>query len=220
MSVKRTLAMLLIGAGAGAAWLDEPRPAVAGSADPEGGRAVFTRKQCARCHAPRGEAGPGPSLDELRRPQGAMELAGRLWNHVPAMSSALVQGGIEWPRIGLTEMADLMAFLQADPARDLAPDPAKGHVMLLKKQCLKCHSFRKEGGRIEPDLAIPRRDYGSAAAWAAAMWTHTPRMAEMATRQHVLFPRFSGDEMGNLLAFLRGAAGMAPATGSSTAPGR
>ncbi|HSC70359.1 MAG TPA: hypothetical protein VLH58_03350 [Candidatus Methylomirabilis sp.] len=220
MNARRTLAVLLIGAGAGVAWLDDSKPAVAGSADPEGGRAVFTRKQCARCHARPGEAGSGPPLDELRRPQGAMELAGRLWNHVPGMAAALVQGGIEWPRIGLTEMADLMAFLQADPARDPAPDPAKGHVTLLKKQCLKCHSFRKEGGRIEPDLASPRRDYESAAAWAATMWTHTPRMAEMATRQHVLFPRFSGDEMGNLLAFLRGTAVTAPTAGSRTAPSR
>ena len=220
MSARQTLAVLLIGAGACTAWLGDRRPALAGSADPEGGRAVFARKQCVRCHAPRGESGAGPPLDELRRPQGAMELAGRLWNHVPAMSAALIQGGLEWPRIDLREMADLMAYLQADPTRDPVQDPAKGYVMLLKKQCLKCHSFRREGGRIEPDLANRRPDYESAAAWAATMWAHTPRMAEMASRQKILFPRFSGDEMGNLLAFLRGGAVTSPATGSATAPGR
>jgi mono/diheme cytochrome c family protein len=220
MSARRMLAVLLIGAGACTVWLGERRPAMAGSADPEGGRAVFARKQCVRCHAPRGEPGAGPPLEELRHPQGAMEMAGRLWNHVPAMSAALLQGGMEWPGISAAEMANLMAYLQADAARDPVPDPSKGYVTLLKKQCLKCHSFRREGGRVQPDLANRRADYESAAAWAATMWTHTPRMAGMASRQQIPFPRFSGDEMGNLLAFLRGGSVTSPATGSGTAPGR
>ncbi len=220
MSGRRTLAVLLIGAGACTVWLGDRRPAMAASADPEAGRAVFARKQCIRCHAPRGEPGAGPPLEELRQPQGAMEMAGRLWNHVPAMSAALLKGGLEWPEISVAEMTSLMAYLLADPMRDPVPDPAKGYVALFKKQCLKCHSFRREGGRVEPDLANRRPDYESAAAWASTMWTHTPRMAEIASRQQILFPRFSGDEMGNLLAFLRGGAVTAPATGPGTAPGR
>ena len=92
--------------------------------------------------------------------------------------------------------------------------------MLIRKGCLKCHSFRREGGRVEPDLAEQRADYASAAAWAATMWTHTPRMATMASQQGIPYPRFSGDEMGNLLAFLRGASVAAPASGSGLAPGR
>jgi mono/diheme cytochrome c family protein len=219
MSPRRTLAVVLIGAGACGAWLGDRPAAEAASPDPEGGRAVFARKQCTRCHAPRGTPGAGPPLEELRRPQGAMELAGRLWNHVPGMSVALVQGGLDWPRFSVAEMSDLMAYLQAEAARDAAPTPGKGHVTLLKKQCLKCHSFQREGGRIQPDLANRRPEYESATAWAVAMWTHTPRMAEMASRQQILLPRFSGDEMGNLLAFLRGDPATAPVAGSSAAPG-
>lgn len=178
--------------------------------DPDKGRAVFSDKQCARCHAPQGEAGSGPALEVLQRPQGEMELAGRLWNHVPGMLAVLAQGGSQWPQIGVAEMADLMAYLQADPARDPAPDLSKGHFVLLRKGCLKCHSLAREGGRVRPDLAEPRADYESAAAWAAAMWTHTPGMATMAARRGIPYPRFSGDEMGNLVAFLKHAAGTTP----------
>jgi hypothetical protein len=39
------------------------------------------------------------------------------------------------------------------------------------------------------------------------MWRHTPRMAAKALERGVLYPRFSGDEMPNLLAFLRSAGG-------------
>ena len=206
MGSRRIVALLMIGAGACAVSLGRVAPAAGDPSDPEMGRVVFIEKRCARCHVPRGEQGVGPALEELRRPQGEMELAGRLWNHVPAMAAALDQNGLAWPQISSREMSDLMAYLRADPARDPAPDLYKGQVTLLRKGCLKCHSLRREGGRVEPDLAARRADYESAAAWAATMWTHTPRMATMASHRAVPYPRFSGDEMGNLLGFLRSAA--------------
>jgi cytochrome c2 len=171
---------------------------------------LFAGKHCAGCHLPRGRSGVGPALEELRRPQGAFELAGRLWNHVPAMFASLAREGTEWPQISLAEMADLMAYLEAAPARDPPPDPLKGQVVLVRRACLKCHSLRGEGGGIGPDLAGRRAEYASAAAWAAAMWTHTPRMAAVAAERGVLYPRFTGDEMGNLLGFLRSAGEASP----------
>lgn len=206
----RTLVALLLGAGLCA----PPGAGAQSPAEPPGdagrGRAVFADKQCARCHLPRGRPGVGPALEELRRPQGAFELAGRLWNHVPAMFAALQWEGVPWPRIRGEEMADLMAYLQATPTRDPPPDPLKGQVALVRKECLKCHSLRGEGGRIGPDMATRRADYASAAAWAATMWTHTPRMAAVAAERGVLYPRFSGDEMGNLVGFLRSNTGVSP----------
>jgi mono/diheme cytochrome c family protein len=202
----RAVAALLLSAGL---WV----PLAAGAraaeipGDPTRGRVIFTGKHCAGCHLPRGQSSVGPAVEGLRRPQGAFELAGRLWNHVPGMFAALAREGTEWPRISSAEMADLMAYLEATPARDPPPDPLKGQVVLVRKECLKCHSLRGEGGRIGPDLAAHRSDYDSAAAWAATMWTHTPRMAAVAGEQGVLYPRFSGNEMGNLLGFLRRASG-------------
>jgi len=215
----RAIARFLLGACAGTAALAAVAPAGA-AGDPEAGRAIFADKACARCHVPRGSPAAGPALEELRRPQGEMELAGRLWNHVPGMFAALAQEPWRWPRITAGEMADLMAYLQADPARDPAPDLSKGQLVLLRKGCLKCHSLAREGGRVEPDLADGRADYESAAAWAAAMWTHTPAMAAMAARQGVPYPRFAGDDMGNLLGFLKHAATSTPARRSGSAPGR
>ncbi len=186
----------------------------------ERGRAVFAAKQCTRCHVPRGEAGgTGPALEDLRRPQGEMQLAGRLWNHVPAMFASVSTAGVEWPTFTLAEMSDLMAYLQADAARDGKGNAAKGRVVLMRKGCLKCHSLRREGGPVKPDLAERRADYESAAAWATTMWTHTPRMADMAKREGIAYPRFSNDEMVNLLGLLRGAA-LPVAPSASASPKR
>jgi mono/diheme cytochrome c family protein len=181
-----------------------PRAAVAQRGDAAPGAAVFTAKQCGRCHLPeqRGR-GQGPPLEALRRPQGAYELAGRLWNHVPAMFTAFGQDSVPWPVIDPTEMSDLMVYLGADPARDPAPDRLRGQVLLLKKECLKCHRYRGEGGALAPDLAERRDDYRPAHVWASRIWAHTPRMAAVALGRGVLYPRFADDEMAHLIGFLR-----------------
>lgn len=175
--------------------------------DAERGREAFSRLSCGRCHVARPQQGVGPALEELRRPQGTYELAGRLWNHAPAMFTVLTQQAIDWPRMTAADMADIMAYLQADPARDPAPDILKGQLVLVGKGCLKCHNFRREGGRVGRDLAEARPEYGSAAAWASLMWNHAPGMAATALERGVMYPRFSGAEMEHLVAFLRSGGG-------------
>ena len=185
----------VLGAGTGA------------TAEPPGdtarGRETFAAKECARCHASRGQPGVGPALEELRRPQGAFVLAGRLWNHAPAMFTVLRMENLQWPQISAAEMADLMTYLEADPARDAAPDLSRGRVTLFRKGCLKCHTLRGEGGRLGPDLAAQGGAYDSAVTWSAKMWKHTPAMAAKAMEVGVLYPRFADDEMLNLVGFLR-----------------
>lgn len=219
MRPRRVAGWVRIGSGACAVALAAIAPAN-GAGDADVGRAIFTDKGCPRCHLPRGSPAAGPALEELRRPQGEMELAGRLWNHVPGMFAALTQAASEWPRINAAEMADLMAYLRADPARDAESDSSKGQLVLLRKGCLKCHRLGREGGRIEPDLAERRADYDSAAAWAATMWTHTPAMALMATREGLSYPRFSGDDMGHLLSFLKQVAATTSQQRPGTTPAR
>lgn len=183
-----------------------PPGAAAAAGDAGRGRAVFESKQCARCHRPEGQAGVGPALEKLRQPQGAFELVGRMWNHAPAMFSALARETIPWPALSTAETADLMAYLKADAARDGTADLLRGQDTLVAKGCLKCHALHGEGAAVAPDLGRRRPQYEDAAAWGAAVWTHTPRMAEVARARGILYPRFEGRQMANLVAFLRSTA--------------
>jgi hypothetical protein len=152
----------------------------------------------------------GPALEEVRRPQGALELAGRIWNHAPVMFALLKQQGLEWPQIGAAEMANLMAYLKADPARDPAPDLQQGQVLLIRKGCLKCHRLRGEGGSVGIEFTRYHAGYQSPVAWATTIWNHSSRMAGYSARMGVLYPRFTGDEMVNLFGFLKGSAEASP----------
>jgi hypothetical protein len=124
------------------------------------------------------------------------------------MFATLLKEGTEWPKITPLEMADLMAYLQADPSRDPAPSLPRGQGLLVRKGCLKCHRFRGEGGSVGIELTKYPDGYQSPVAWATLIWNHSPRMAGHAARMGLLYPRFSSDEMGNLLGFLRSAAAL------------
>lgn len=210
MRPSRTAALLLATGFLAAAPGTGTGHAAEAPGDVSRGRAAFEQKQCTRCHLPRGQRGLGPALDELRRPQGALELAGRLWNHAPVMFALLQQERLEWPAISPAEMADLMAYLRADPSRDPAPDLFQGQVLLLRKGCLKCHRLRGEGGSVGIELTKRHQGYDSPVAWATTIWNHSPRMAGHAGRLGILYPRFTGDEMVNLMGFLRSAAAASP----------
>jgi mono/diheme cytochrome c family protein len=204
-AVRRTLsvALVLAALGAHAALAQSPAPPPQASGDARRGAAVFTAKQCARCHGGGDARGVGPTLQQLRRRQGAWELAGRLWNHTPSMFTTLKTESVPWPEISSAEMADLMAYLQADPALDPKPDRGRGRAMLAAKGCLKCHAYRGEGERIGPDLGVRREEFMSASRFAARMWRHTPQMAAIALERGILYPRFSDDEMAQLVGYLR-----------------
>jgi cytochrome c551/c552 len=175
------------------------------AADSDGtqGRLVFEAKQCTTCHVSGGRADGVPSLETLRRPQGAWELTGRFWNHVPAMFTALSASGVPWPTFTPDEMQALMTYLAALPEVDPKPDAARGHMIVVQKGCLKCHALRGEGARVAPDLADRTATFASPTAWATRIWSHTPVMASVALQQGVLFPRFSGHEMVHLVEYLK-----------------
>ena len=70
--------VLLLGTALAMAVLDPQRAVGETAGDARRGGEIFAAKHCARCHRPRDAKGVGPALEELRRPQGAHELAGRL----------------------------------------------------------------------------------------------------------------------------------------------
>jgi mono/diheme cytochrome c family protein len=174
--------------------------------DREQGRRLFEAKGCIVCHAPTGKPKEiGPSLSALQRPQGLLELAGRLWNHAPSMQQLLAQQGKTWPTLSTKEMADLAAFFLAKPGADRPGSKTRGQVLLFKKGCLKCHTFFGEGAGVGPDLArFPH--YGSPLEWATSVWDHAPKMRAKAEKLGTDYPRFEGDEMIDLVEFLKASA--------------
>jgi cytochrome c551/c552 len=198
------VAMVVLGPALWVALLVAGWAVAAPRGDAGRGRLIFEEKGCAGCHRPQTqEQGIGPALEMIRRPQGLLQLSGRFWNHAPAMFAMFEQQGLKWPDLTVEQMADLMAYLQGEPSRDPPGDLFQGRVVLIRKGCLKCHSLHGEGNSSAADLSQLRDRYESPIVWATTVWNHSPKMAALANRLGVQYARFSGDEMGNLLEFLR-----------------
>lgn len=172
--------------------------------DARKGQQVFVQKGCGSCHAIRG-VGPsiGPDLGRVAGKHLTMtQMAGAMWNHAPAMRLTAKEKGIPWRPFKGTEMRDLIAFLYAINLLDEPGDPRRGERLFVEKGCATCHSVRRKGGRIGPDLKQWKR-YGSPVLWAELMWGHALGMEEKVREFGVRWPRFEGNEMVDLIAYIQ-----------------
>ncbi len=173
--------------------------------DPAKGRALFAAKGCAQCHAFFGKAGLGPDLGTADLRGSVTLLAGRMWNHWPAMTQAMKELGLPSPAFKGEEMADLFAFMFVTRYEGPPPDRAKGRAVYARAGCVRCHG-EEGGGGVGPALA-PTRGEGQESL-ARRMWNHAPAMSKQMGARGIPWPRFEADELPALLAFLD--AGWAP----------
>ena len=176
--------------------------------NPTAGARLFVEKGCVRCHTlADDQARVGPDLGRIHFSGTIMDLAGAFWNHSPVMREKMADLKVQPPRLTSREMTDLVAFLTAyryyltevgQPA-----NPAAGRAVFAAKGCARCHApnaWDKPG----PDLSHYRGHF-SALFVAQAMWNHGGEMAKVMSGQGVPWPRFSGGEMGDLVAYLQSA---------------
>jgi mono/diheme cytochrome c family protein len=169
--------------------------------NPERGARLFATKGCTRCHPIFGE-GPeiGPDLGTVELRGSVTQLAGRMWNHWPAMSEAMGSLGMSPPTFAGEELADLFAYLFIIRYEGRAGDADRGAIVFRQKGCAVCHGQEGQGDS-GPDLrGATRGEAGERIV--QRMWNHGPRMqAKMGVAQ-IPWPRFEADELADLLAFL------------------
>jgi mono/diheme cytochrome c family protein len=174
---------------------------------PRAGKAVFGGKGCVRCHAIGGAgAGVGRDLGARRPDWQVADMVAALWNHGPEMWGQMAALGISVPELGDREMSDLLAYLSFLQYANVDGDVARGAAVFRDKSCALCHAATGGGESPGPVLT------GSAAArsplqWVSTMWNHAPAVEEKIRERGLAWPRFEGDQMRDLAAFLRASGG-------------
>ena len=207
--MKKTITSLafLIGAlSLSAGMLTGAEPSYVLWGDARNGSQVFAETGCGNCHAIRG-VGPtlGPDLGQVARHLTMTQMAGVMWNHAPAMRQAAEQKGISWRAFKGSEMRDLIAYLYSISLLDQPGDTRRGERLFVEKGCATCHSIGGGGSKIGPDLK-QWKQYGSPILWADLMWSHAFKMEEKMREFGTPWPRFEGNEMVDLVAYIRSAA--------------
>jgi mono/diheme cytochrome c family protein len=169
--------------------------------DPVNGKAVFAAKGCSRCHGVVGHGGTiGPDLGRSELRGSVTQLAGRMWNHWPAMSGAMQAIGMATPVFRKEELADVFAYLFISRYDAADRNIDRGPAVYREKRCSSCHGARGEGG-IGPPLAGITTGK-SKEEIASLMWNHAPQMGTHMGDRRIPWPRFTADDLAALIHFL------------------
>jgi len=170
--------------------------------DPEKGRALFSAKGCDRCHALFGKGGGlGPDLGTAELHGSVTQLAGRMWNHWPAMAGAMDAMGMSRPVFHGDEMADVFAFLFIARYDATAATAAQGEAVYVRGGCASCHGMHGEGGI---GTALAKRTTGeSKEQIAQRMWNHASKMHARMGDRRLPWPRLTAEDLAALIHHLR-----------------
>ena len=180
--------------------------------DADRGKDVFLTRKCVVCHSIGGEGGKSaPDLGRgVERGFSPYVLAGLLWNHAPVMWAAMERKGIAKPELSEQQAADLFVFFFAARYFEQPGDARRGARVFLGKRCAECHgigSALRQG--IQPVAAW--KSLADPIALAQQMWNHSWEMRPALDRREIPFPRFTAQELADLLVYLRSTQEHAPA---------
>jgi mono/diheme cytochrome c family protein len=169
---------------------------------PERGRALFTEKKCASCHAVGGR-GPrvGPDLGTPGHHLSLTGFATRMWRHQPAMARQMEARKAEMPTLSGQDVADLLSYLYVSRYFEPAANADRGRAVAKEKGCLVCHSVRGQGSKRAADL-VKSQNVRTPQALIAGMWNHSRLMERAAAGQGVEWPTLTGQELSDLSAYL------------------
>jgi mono/diheme cytochrome c family protein len=188
-------------------WRDKTAPARWSSflaGDPHEGFHLFQKKGCAHCHAVNGVGGRlAPDLGFVDQPRSTVsELVGAMWNHAPRMWERMQEEKVAYPTLTRKEITHLFAYLYTSRYVDEPGDGEQGRWSFKTKGCIQCHALRGVGGKRGPDLSDVTGQY-TPIAWTQTMWNHAPAMEASMREQGLPWPKFEGNEMNDLLAYIR-----------------
>jgi cytochrome c2 len=170
------------------------------------GAIAYSQLRCVTCHTLGGEGGDmGGPIDKFSAYPSAVILGQAMWNAGPEMQQAQIG---RWTAISVfsgSEMADIQAYIRLRGVRTdreekllPLPDPVKGGEVFKTKRCEVCH---RHGGGEGPDLTESALNR-TVSEISGMLWNHSYAMNDWMRSRGIRFPRFEGNEMADLIAYL------------------
>jgi mono/diheme cytochrome c family protein len=172
----------------------------------DSGEKLFQSKGCAECHtganapenlmkndarvstSPWGRA-RGSSLQDRLLNQTLTDIAVDLWNHQPDMQQPP-------STLAPEEMRQIIAYIWARQYFTGKGNAPGGKRVFTEKHCATCHDDLSSGA--------PKLERGKDAhpdiTMVAALWQHGPRMLELMNERNLSWPRFTAQQMTDLIA--------------------
>jgi len=172
------------------------------------GKKLLETKGCVSCHS-LGESGGsvGPAFESITHTASPLYIVQAMWNHVPGMKEQIEKSKLLYPMLTGQDIADLTVYIRQAAINGsqggMVPgDPKKGRDVFWAKGCNSCHMAGEGVKRIlAPNLSRIQLKK-SVTETASLMWNHGPMMAEKMKSESIEWPKFEGNEMADLIAYL------------------
>lgn len=151
----------------------------------DSGAQLFQSKGCAGCHTGK------MALESRLKNQTLTEIAVDMWNHQPSMKQPP-------PEFTQEEMRQLLAFVWMKQYFKGSGNADHGKAVFQEKNCATCHNDPASGA---PKLAAGNGSFSDITI-ISALWDHGPRMLDQMTQRHLNWPRFTAQQMSDLIAYL------------------
>ena len=151
----------------------------------DSGEKLFASKGCAGCHTGKN------ALEAKLRNQTLTEIAADMWNHEPNMKNPP-------PALSQEEMRQILSYIWARQYFRGNGDAGRGKKVFAEKTCGSCHG---QAGSPAPNLAKGKDAYSDITI-VASLWQHGPRMLQTMEQRKVAWPRFTTQQMADLIAYL------------------
>jgi cytochrome c2 len=164
------------------------------------GQELILTRGCAVCH---GILGPGrrqgPDLLRVAREKGAPEVLAAMWNHIPQMAGALLEGE-RLPEFSGSELRDVVGYLNFINFLGDEGNAEQGAAQLAGRQCLGCHDLERRG-KIGPALVDPGRS-ASPVGLITDIWNNYPGMSRALREKGIRWFDWRGEFLTNASGYL------------------
>jgi Cytochrome c len=174
------------------------------SADSQRGERLLETESCLQCHSINGKgAKVAPDLGkQIGRDYTPALFAAAMWNHAPAMWTAMERRGVQIKPMEPQAAADLFAYFYSMRFFDRPGDAGRGKQLFAQRHCAGCHGISTSGAAgATPVLAWA--SLSDPIALAAAMWNHSANMGRAFAAQKISRPVLTGQNLSDILVYVR-----------------
>ena len=168
------------------------------------GADLLSERKCTACHSILGKGG-GSAPDLARRSTRDFTpaaLAAQMWNHGPTMWAAIAAANITIEPLSGDDVNNLFAYFFALRFFDPPGDAGRGKRVFERKRCGDCHA-QGASAESKPGPSVSQMpSVDNPVEWAQQMWNHSTKMREEMRNRGISWPRFTVQEMVDLLVYI------------------
>lgn len=172
--------------------------------DARRGAQLFESQQCIQCHSVNGRGGNiAPDLTRrVDRDYTPAVMASLMWNHAPAMWSAMKQLGVEKGTMTPESAADLFAYFVSARYFEKPGDAGRGKMAFSAKHCAECHGITTSNAAGAPPVA-KWESLGDPLVLVQQMWNHGAQMRQAFAAKNLKFVPITAQELTDILVYLQ-----------------